>query len=475
MYVEFEKIPAKVVVKYLDTATGEEVVGTPEKLVEGYVGDSYNEPAIDIPGYILADNTTEHPLPTNASGPMTEADIEVVYWYTKQFTITTSAGEGGSSIIEGNVDKEVVTRGNNNTLKITMTPDDGYEIDKILINDVELDYENDSNIVIGDGYVEIPANYFTNVQENIYVVVEFARIPAKVKVEYLDEETNESLFVDEDGNEYETIEGYVNKEYTTTPKDIPYYEVIEERLPRNANGRMSADEITVTYYYRKSKFNMKVEKEILNVVVNNETVESNNKKNVETIVKYNDISSVSIKAVYKIKVTNTEEVAGTAVLDEQIPEGFEIDLTESEGNWQLVDGKYTLTTDEILPGESKEYIIILKWIVSDTNQGTKTNIALITDTTNGANYEETTTDDNESSAIISITLEKVEEEIDEPEVDIRDKEIEPELIVPDSINEEPVISKKIKSIKTGDELYYYIAIVIIAEVMIVIAIRKKNK
>ena len=475
VYVEFEKIPAKVVVKYLDTATGEEVVGTPEKLVEGYVGDSYNEPAINIPGYILADDTTEHPLPTNASGPMTEADIEVVYWYTKQFTITTSAGEGGSSIIEGNVDKEVVTRGNNNTLKITMTPDDGYEIDKILINDVELDYENDSNIVIGDGYVEIPANYFTNVQENIYVVVEFARIPARVKVEYLDGETNESLFVDEDGNEYETIEGYVNKEYTTTPKDIPYYEVIEERLPRNANGRMSKDEITVTYYYRKSKFNMKVEKEILNVVVNNETVESNNKKNVETIVKYNDISSVSIKAVYKIKVTNTEEVAGTAVLDEQIPEGFEIDLTESEGNWQLVDGKYTLTTDEILPGESKEYIIILKWIVSDTNQGTKTNIALITDTTNGANYEETTTDDNESSAIISITLEKVEEEIDEPEVDIRDKEIEPELIVPDSINEEPVISKKIKSIKTGDELYYYIAIVIIAEVMIVIAIRKKNK
>ena len=195
--VEFERIPAKVIVKYKDTATGEEVVGTPEKVVEGYVGDNYDESAIEIPGYILAEDTVEHPLPTNSSGPMTEADIEVVYWYTKQFTITTSAGEGGTSVIEGNVDKEVVTRGENNTLKITITPDDGYNLDKILINDVELDYENDSNIVIGDGYVEIPANYFTNVQENIYVVAEFARIPATVKVEYLDEETNESLYVDE--------------------------------------------------------------------------------------------------------------------------------------------------------------------------------------------------------------------------------------------------------------------------------------
>ena len=470
--VEFERIPARVVVKYKDTATGEEVVGTPEKVVEGYVGDSYNEPAINIAGYILAEDTVEHPLPVNSSGPMTETPIEVVYWYTKQFKITTSAGEGGTSVIEGNVEQEVVTRGNNNTLKITITPDDGYVIDKITVNSVELDYENDANIVIGDGYVEVPANYFTNVQENIYVVAEFARIPAMVKVEYLDEETNETLYIGEDGKEYDTIAGYVNDEYRATARSIPYYEVVEERLPENATGRMKAEEITVTYYYRKANFNMKLEKEIMHIVVNNEVMDSfTNKKNVDTTVKYNDINTVSIKVAYKIKVTNTEEVAGIAVVEEEIPEGFEFIAEESDENWSLVDGKYVLTTEEILPGSSKEYMVVLNWLVSDTNNGIKTNIALITETENGANYEETTTDDNVDRAIIHIVLEQTEEDIIEPQVDVKDDEQKPEMIVPKDTN---TTKKKTKSTKTGDNVVYYLVSLAMAGVLVVIAIKKKN-
>jgi len=470
--VEFEKIPAKVIVKYKDTATGEEVVGTPEKVVNGYVGDEYNEQAIDIPGYILAEDTTEHPLPTNISGPMIEADIEIVYWYTKQFTITTSAGVGGTSVIEGNVDEEVVTRGDSNTLKITITPDSAHTLDKILINGVELDYENDPNIVIGDGYVEIPANYFTNVQENIYVVAEFAPIPATVKVEYLDEETNESLYVGEDGKEYDTIAGYVNDEYNATPKDIPYYTVVEEKLPRNARGTMGTDEVMVTYYYRKSLFNMGIEKEIVDVVVNNESMSEFNKKNIDVSIKYKDISDVNIKVIYNVKVTNTEEVVGRAVVEESLPEGFEFVASESEGNWELVDGKYILTTDEILPGASREYMVVLRWLVSEENDGKKTNIASITDTENGANYEETTTDDNESRAIINITLEYTDEEIEEPEVDISDKELEPELVVPEE-NSDTVTKKKIKSVKTGDYSVYYLVSMAIAGIIMVIAIKKK--
>ncbi|MBR2705436.1 MAG: hypothetical protein IKE91_08200, partial [Clostridia bacterium] len=165
-----------------------------------------------------------------------------------------------------------------------------------------------------------------------------------------------------------------------------------------------------------------------------------------------------------------EEVAGTAVLEEEIPEGFEFIVAESDPSWNLVDGKYVLTTDEILPGSIKEYTVVLRWLVSETNKGTKTNKAEITGTENGANYNETTLDDNKDRAIINITLEQTNEDIDEPEVDIKDKELEPELIAPDKETKD---EKKSKSIKTGDEVIYYIVGMAIAGVIMVISIKKR--
>ncbi|MBQ3408460.1 MAG: MucBP domain-containing protein, partial [Clostridia bacterium] len=292
-------------------------------------------------------------------------------------------------------------------------------------------------------------------------------IPATVKVEYLDEETNESLYVGEDGKEYETKTGYVNDEYRTTPRDIPYYAVVEEKLPRNANGIFGEDEVTVTYYYRKLNFNMKVEKEFVNVVVNNEVIDSfDDKKNIEATIKYKDINTVGIKAIYKITVTNTEEVAGTAVVEENIPEGFEFVASESDGKWELVDGKYTLTTEELLPGESKEYVVVLSWVASEKNYGSKKNIALIIATENGAEYAETLEEDNKDEAIIKIVLSK--DETIEKETEAEVKGIEKKKPTPG------IRRNGTKSTKTGDDTVYYLASIAIAGIVMVIAIKKKD-
>ena len=176
--VKFERIPARVIVKYKDVATNEEVIGVPEKVVEGYVGKTYNEPAVEVPGYIKATPTEEYPEPIS-EGVMGENPIEIVHWYTKQFTIIVHAEEGGTGVIEGDVDAEVVTRGDSNRLKITIRPNSGYKLDKILINDEELDYMHDENIVIKFNCLEIPERYFTDIQENKYIVIKFTKIDEK--------------------------------------------------------------------------------------------------------------------------------------------------------------------------------------------------------------------------------------------------------------------------------------------------------
>ena len=110
---------------------------------------------------------------------MGENPIEIVHWYTKQFTITVDAEEVGTGVIEGDVDAEIVTRGNSNRLKITIRPNSGYKLDKIFINDEELDYMHDENIVIKFNSLEIPERYFTDIQENKHVVIKFAKIDEK--------------------------------------------------------------------------------------------------------------------------------------------------------------------------------------------------------------------------------------------------------------------------------------------------------
>ena len=302
--VEYERIPAKVIVKYMDKDTKEEIPTAPEKVVNGYVNDDYNEPRIDIDKYIPAEDTEETPEPTEEQykNKMTEEPIEIVYWYTRQFKLTTEViphteldkdenvelVKGGKitaditeqkdeegNIINPPVAYEIINRGESNVKEVAegsgvaveIIPDDGYRVKEILVNnstvykvDVDSEFENDSKLIIEGKIIKIPTGYFTNVQENKHIQVIFERIPTVVKVYYLEEGTEKVLYTTEDGKEFEEIKGNVYDEYSTKEKDINGYELVVAKYPTNSKGRMTEDEIVVKYYYRQVSSNSDSEK-----------------------------------------------------------------------------------------------------------------------------------------------------------------------------------------------------------------------
>ena len=415
--VEFEKIPAKVIVKYKDSYTKESIAK--DKITNGYVDDKYNETRQDFKNYI-----PEEPEPENSTGTMTKETITITYWYTREFKITTDVKEHEEKIINSETGKEetlkvkggsitgedaesyeVVTRGKTSAKEIIIKPENGYRIKLLKINGKEIEIKD---LVKEDNTIELP--FFENMQEDKHIVVEFEKIPAKVIVKYLEEGTEKTVYKTEEGKEYEEIEGFINDKYETKEKEIPYYELVKEKYPKNSNGSMTEKETEVKYYYKKLLFNMKVEKEIEKIILNGQNVEVTDKNKQKLEIKYKDLNETKLKITYKIKVTNTEKVEGIAIIEEILPEGFEFMRKEDE-TWKEKDGKYTLTTEVINPGETKEYEITLKWNPEEANKGQKVNTAKIANTVNIPEYKETTLEDNEDTAIIEIKLNKTIEDV----------------------------------------------------------------
>ena len=417
--VGFERIPAKVIVEYKDAYTKESLKD--DKEINGYVNDQYSEQRIEIPGYVKED-----PEPQNATGQMTEDTITITYWYTQKYNITTEVIhheekiintengkeeiaqiKGGS--ISGETEKpyEIVLKGKSNKKQIIIKPDPGYQIKELKINNKPIEIKD---LVKTDGSIELPG--FEKVLENKHIQVEFEKAPAKVIIKYLEEGTEKVLYKTEAGEDYEEIQGYVNQEYKTAPKEIKYYELVKDKYPENNKGKMEKELKTVIYYYKKLPFNMKIEKEIENIQLNEKQEEIKDVKNTKIKIKYEDIKEVNLEVTYKLKVTNTERVAGKAEIEEQIPEGFEFQKEKSDQRFIKINEKYILQTEEINPGETKEYKVTLKWTQDAENKGEKQNIAKITNTSNAPNFDEITLEDNYDNAIVEIKINKtIKEEI----------------------------------------------------------------
>mgnify|MGYP002593535683 FL=1 len=459
--VEFERIPAKVIVEYKDAYTKENIDKIDTKIINGFVNDDYNETRPDIEGYVPAD-----PEPTNNKGKMTEDDITVIYWYNKEFKITTDVIEiklvdkdgnilvkkGGTITGEDEMPYESVIRGNNNTKAIDIIPDYGFEIKQIKINGVSIDYINDDNMTKDGKNVRIPEEYFKNMQEDKHIEVEFKRIPGKVIVKNLEDETDKPLTEDT------TESGYIGEKYKTQPSNIKYYELVEEKYPNNSEGELSEEETVVIYYYKKVKFNFKIEKDISKIIVNNEekTIESG--MPIITL-QYKNVSNTIIKVEYKIKVTNTEKLAGKAIIEENIPDGFEF-AEENADEWNLVDGKYVLETELINPGESKEYVVVLKWKNDTQNKGKKVNNVKIIDTQNEANFDETTLEDNEDNAVVELKIDKTVNDVID---DIKNG------------NSKEIIRDIKTAVKTGDTIIVSIVVLTISTISLIIIVKRKSK
>lgn len=195
----------------------------------GYVIKSIkiNDVEQDLP----ADVSQEYTLPTITN--ILENKNIVVEFERAKYSITTSVDGGHGTISgDGDVPYEKVSYQSSTTKDIVITPDYGYEIESITINNVEQDLPQDPT----QPYT-LPT--ITNICEDTKVVVKFTKTVAAVKVIH--------QTVDGDILTTEIIDGYIGDSYETSPIDEEYYTL--EETPENAEGIMEQTQTEVVYIY----------------------------------------------------------------------------------------------------------------------------------------------------------------------------------------------------------------------------------
>ena len=156
-------------------------------------------PTIDSEEYYNKLNTNEvwthidgyaPKLLINSADPIESVEMNVLNKINK-FNIITEVEnidgiKGGTISGEGELSYEAVRYGESNQKEITMIPDNGYAIAKITINGKNIQFEEDE-----EGTYKIPANYFTNVQEDKKVVVSYTK--KLLTINKIDENSGKTL------------------------------------------------------------------------------------------------------------------------------------------------------------------------------------------------------------------------------------------------------------------------------------------
>lgn len=369
---------AGVVINHYDDISGEKLKN--EQIITGKQGDNYVTSEENFEGYDLV----EEKKPENASGTMTVEQINVDYFYKYKTKVIVK-------YIDIMTGKEIA-----NQYLIT-----GHEQDK---------YESTAKEI--DGYIftnEIPENAEGIMTKDTIEVKYYYERPAKVIVSYIDIDTNKEI------DERTVIEGNQNDLYSTQAKEIRKYKIVEDRYPENSDGKMIVttdidedgktiiNDITyVKYYYKKLEANLKVNKEIKNIIINSKSKETN--CDIEKIeINKKDILNTKIQVIYKICVENTGEVITDAILEENIPDGMKYSK-EANNEWIEQDNNVIINIKGIKPKEIKEYLISLNWIPNESNMGTLRNQVKLTNVKNEYEIEETTRTDNLDSADLIVSI-----------------------------------------------------------------------
>ena len=362
-----------VVVNHIDAKTGEQLLE--ETKIEGYEGDPYETQEANIPGYKIV----EEKRPTNAKGTMTVGEIRVTYYYSKKSGVTVK-------YVDKETGKEIETP----------TEIEGHEGEKYKIEAKEIE---------GYDIVEEPENKEGTMINGMIEVIYYYRRPAKVVINYYDE--NNKKIADEI-----IIKGHQNDKYETEPKDIKYYIIsktaenktgtMEVKVTKDESGKEQVEDTTyVNYYYRQMVFNMKVDKTVSSIIIDGKEQEVNGDLGKAEIPR-KELSIAKVQVKYKIAVTNDSELTGKAVIIEDIPNGMTMKAENNTG-WEIKGTTATKETEEMKPGETQEYDVVLDWNNGENNIGMKENTATIT-TQNEAGFEEKDTTDNEDKADIIVAV-----------------------------------------------------------------------
>ena len=371
----YQRKAAQVIVKYQDT-DGNSL--TEDITIDGKVGDEYTTEQKEFENYEFV-SVTE-----NAEGTMTEETITVIYVYQK---------------IPTKVIVQYLEKDTNNVLaeedEIDGFAGDSYTTDRKMIENyqsAEPEPENKTGLMTKDV---------------ITVIYYYERIPAgDLIVKYVDIDTDEEIvYIDQETGEEKTygytITGFVGDNYETEQKDIPYYNFI--RSTSNTKGQLTEAGDTVIYYYQKQKFNLGITKSISEITLDGSNRGVGDGKTSKVEIHRKKINTANLEVKYKIVVSNTGEIPGTAKVIDKLPSGY-IVSSNNPIYWTSSNGNLE-TTVELQPGETKELGVVLKWLNGESSFGTGENIARITDISNPANYAETTEEDNEDSATLVTSVE----------------------------------------------------------------------
>ena len=197
------------VVNYIDKNTNQ-VLSTYTE--DGFYGDDYTTSAKSFDRYVLVEE------PKNKNGKLNYDETVVNYYYMYTATLTIK-------YIDENTGLEI-----EDSVSTTLKQNDKYNTTAIDIPQYQLvTTPSNTNGVMG--------------REDIEVVYGYKKISAGVVTRHIDTVTKQEIVPST------TQTGLENDDYETVPETIDGY--VLEVTPSNATGKMTVDQITVTYEYRR--------------------------------------------------------------------------------------------------------------------------------------------------------------------------------------------------------------------------------
>ena len=338
-------------------------------------------------------------------------NIKVVY---KDLKITPEAKDVNNQVsvnidlkdtnkkIDENGGKKIPTDLTSKVIVKYIVPGDNGKVseDKIIEGKVGEEYhttppdnvDNDYELIKVDGD---PDGIITQEPKTISYI--YKKKNGKVIVRYVDKDSNKKLYDDE------VIEGKIGDKANIKPKEVPYYNLVEE--PKDVE--ITSKEQIVTYSYKKKIFNMEVYKTVKDGSIDGEQKTFANGKFTKLDIPVKKVNNSKVKIRYSVKVKNTGEIKGGAIVAEYLPEYFEM-LPEENPDWTFENGKILSKEVELNPNEEKELIVTLTWKNGRENFGNIVNKVEIDKTKNDAGFDETDSEeekkgkDNKATVVLVV-------------------------------------------------------------------------
>ena len=222
--------PAKVLINYLekdeDTDDSNNLVLTAQEQIDGHVDDSYNtdtdhrKETIEKDGkkYTLVSDSG------NKTGNMTLQDITVTYYYLQNTKATVRYVERNPETHEIVKDLEEPT------------------VKEGLVGD---EFVTNSKDFVGYKLVESPEKTTIEMtKEEQTLIYYYEPVYTGLIENHIDDKTGKVLYT-------ETHDVQVGEDYNIPSKEFEGYDLVESKLPENAEGTMGEELVTVNYYYIK--------------------------------------------------------------------------------------------------------------------------------------------------------------------------------------------------------------------------------